>query len=77
MKINTWVCTLCCSNPTASSFNDTEDLAKAYQSWLPATGYPLDFYRIGKRDANDLNLLGMENGLYEERMKFWHQLPIT
>lgn len=43
-------------------------------TWSAASGYPLNFLRIGNHDHPDKDFLGMEQGLLEERLNFWRQL---
>lgn len=43
-------------------------------TWLPARGYPLDFLRIGNYGQPEKSIVGMESGLFEERVNLWRQL---
>lgn len=43
-------------------------------TWRAAHGYPLDFLRIGNYGQPSKSLLGMESGLFEERVNLWRQV---
>lgn len=43
-------------------------------NWKPSTGFPLDYMRIGNHGQPEKSIVGMESGLFEDRVNLWRKL---